>query len=79
MMKKRTQTKVKPKVKVTNKEPKYQVGEKVKLTNKWAKQFDENGLSASVEAVKHNQQGEVMYTIKVLRPMNLIAKEDELS
>ena len=79
MVKKQTQSKVKPKAKVTNKEPKYRVGEKVKLNNKWAKQFKADGLDASVESVRHDNLGNAMYTIKVFRPMNLVAREEELS
>ena len=69
--------KAKPVKKVTNKPPKYEKGAKVKLVNKWAKQFKEDGLDAVVVSVGHDKNGEPRYALEVLRPMAVAAMEGE--
>jgi hypothetical protein len=68
------------KEKVTNKEPKYKVGEKgLRLNNRWAKQFEEDdGLRSEIVGIKHDKDGTPLYTLKVFRPIKLAAREEDL-
>lgn len=69
----------KPVRKITNKKPAYEAGERcLRLKNKWAKMFDDDGLAATVKSVGHDRNGEVRYTIEITRKMEMTVSEDEL-
>lgn len=70
--------KAKQKAKTNNVKPKYKAGDKLKLKNQWAKQFDPDGLPAIIKASQVMEDGTVVYAVVVTKEMNISAKEEEL-
>ena len=70
----------KTKIEKPQRETKYRAGQSVRLKNDWAKQIGGNdGLVATIESISYNRSGEPRYTVKVNKPVSVVAMEDELS